>query len=103
MSTDLDIRSMEFTEAWNMLKTEISMNEATYKKVRFGITIKFDINDYIKGRITIKSKTGKAFIRGEAYELDEFETELEHREREMKNWLLENMTQEEIATPRGIE
>lgn len=102
MTQDLDIRTLNIEEAWNTFKTEIKTHETEYKQARFGIKIKFDINDYLKGRITIKAKTGKAYIRGGAYELEDFETELELRERIIKNWLIENFGDEEIATPRGI-
>lgn len=101
--TDLEIRQMNFEEAWNTFKTEIQMMQPEYQKARFGLGIRFDINDYLKGRITIKAKTGKAFIRGKSFELEEFETELEKRERIIKDWLLETFKEEEIATAQGIK
>lgn len=103
MTNDTEIRTMALEQAWNTMKTEIEMTEREYKQARFGINIIFDINDYLKGRITIKAKTGKAFIRGKAHRLEEFETELEQRERIIKGWLLDNFGDEEVATPRGIK
>lgn len=102
MTTDMDIRTLSLQEAWNTFKTEIEMTEKEYKEARFGVTIKFDINDYLKNRIAIKGKVGKAFIRGKSHSLEDFETELEKRERIIKDWLLENFGDIEIATPRGI-
>jgi len=102
MSNNLDIRTLSLEEAWNTFKTEIGMTEKEYRQARFGVSIRFDINDYLKGRIAIKSKTGKAFIKGSSYNLEEFETELEKRERVIKEWLLENFGDKEVATPRGM-
>ena len=64
--------------------------------------MKLDINDYLKGRITIKPKVGLALIRGKAEKLETFETELEARERVIKEWLHENFGTEELSKPRGI-
>lgn len=102
MTNDLDIRTLSLEEAWQTFKTEIQMDEAEYRLARFGCDIRFDINDYLKGRIAIKGKVGKAFIRGCAYMLEDFETELENRERVIKEWLLDNFGDKEIATPRGM-
>lgn len=63
--------------------------------------IKFDINDYLKGRIITKPKVGKALIRGKTCKLEDFETELEEREKVIKDWLVENYQEEDIAKPRG--
>lgn len=102
MGVDLDIRTLDLREAWNFFKTEIETTHEEYRKARFGIRVKFDINDYLKGRIIIKSKKGVAHIRGKMYDLEKFETELEERERTIKTWLLDNFGEEDIVTPRGI-
>lgn len=93
---------MNFEESWNYFKTEINMTDTEYKKARFGINIRFDLNDYLKGRINIKSKSGKALIKGKSHDLEEFETEIEKRERLIKKWLLENCQEKEVAKPRGM-
>lgn len=102
LTNDLDIRTLDLREAWNFFKTEIAMEDETYRKARFGIKVKFDINDYLKGRIPVKAKTGKALVRGQAHKLEDFETELEVRERIIKDWLLQNFGEEELVSPRGI-
>lgn len=97
-----EIRQMNLQEAWNTFKTEAEMTDKEYIEARFGKNITFDINDYLKGRINIKSKVGKALIKGTAYDLEEFETELEIRERTIKDWLIKNFGDEEVALPRGM-
>lgn len=101
-ANDLDILTLGIAEAWNMYKI-MAEHDQTYRKARFGTNIKFDINDYLKGRIQIKPKTGKALIRGKTCDLEEFETELENREKLIKDWLVENYTEEDIAMPRASE
>lgn len=101
-NTELEIRQMTFEDAWQTFKTEIETNTQEYQQTRFGINIKFDINDYLKDRITIKPKIGKAYIKGTSYELEQLETELEQRERIIKKWLIKTFKDEDIATPRGI-
>ena len=96
---DIDILTLGLSEAWNMYKI-MCEHDNEYKKARFGMNIKFDINDYLKGRIITKPKTGKALIRGKAYHLEEFETELETREKVIKDWLVENYSEEELFSPR---
>lgn len=97
---DLDILTLGLPEAWNMYKIMADHDEE-YRKARFGVKIKFDINDYLKGRIMTKPKTGKALIRGKTCQLEDFETELEKREKIIKEWLVENYTEEELVKPRG--
>lgn len=101
-SEDIDLMTMGLPEAWNMYKI-MSDKDELYRRARFGIKIKFDINDYLKGRITIKPKSGRAMIRGRNCSLEDFETELEDREKVIKEWLIENCTEEEPFTPRGAK
>lgn len=93
----MDIRTLTLDEAWEIFKTDIERNNIIYKKVRFGISIAFDINLYFKGFIIIKGKSGKVFIGNQTYTAIELFTELERRERIMKKWLLENFGEQEIA------
>lgn len=101
--SDLDLRTLDFNEAWNTFKTEAEMNTDEYRKARFGIRIKFDINDYLKGRLVIKAKKRNVYIKGCVYDLEEFETELEMRERKIKKWLIENLGDDDIVKPRSDE
>jgi len=102
MSDSTEIRTLGFEEAWQLFKTEAEIGSEEYELARKGIEIKFDINDYFHGNITIKGKTGKAFVRGKLYKSEDIYTEIEKRERLIKEWLLENFADEEIATPRGM-
>jgi hypothetical protein len=67
-----------------------------YKQVRYGISVQFDIYDYLYDIIAIKGKTGKALYRGKAIKLREIWTELEKRNNLMKVWLVENMKEEPL-------
>lgn len=102
MNQDLDILTLGLPEAWNMYKI-MADHDQSYREARFGIRIKFDINDYLKGRILTKPKTGKALIRGHTCKLEDFETELEAREKIIKEWLVENYTEEDLISPRGAK
>lgn len=87
-------------EAWNMFKL-LTLHDMDYRMARFGVDIKFDINDYLKGRIITKPKSGSALLRGRSVNLESFETELEKREKIIKEFLIENMKDEDLFTPRG--
>ena len=102
MNSEVEFKTMSLEEAWNFFKTEIEMNSVEYQNARFGIYMMFDINDYFYGHISVKSKTGKVFIRGKSFKTEDFYTELEHRERQIKSYLVDNFSDEEIAAPRGI-
>ena len=103
MTRDLDILGMEFNECWNIFKTQIEREDPIYEKVRFGISIKFDIYDYLKNYIIIRGMAGKVAIRNKgSFNLTDFNTELEIRENEMKAYLLETLGTEDVATPRGM-
>lgn len=103
MTKDLDILTMEFQDCWNVFKTQIGMADKTYLDARFGISLKFDIYDYLSGNILIRGRAGKVQIRGlGTFKLTDFRTELEMRERLMKEFLIEELGNEEVATPRGL-
>ena len=102
MSTEIEFKTMSFNDAWNFFKTEIEMSSVEYQNARFGMFIMFDINDYINGHINVKAKTGKVYIRGKTYKTEDFYTEIEYREREIKAWLIDNFAQDEVAIPRGM-
>lgn len=76
-------------------------HDIDYRKVRFGVNLHFDINDYLKGRIRIKGKQGIALVNGGSCNLATFESELEEREKIIKQWLIANCTEEDLVKPRG--
>lgn len=104
-NTELEILEMGLEELWNVFKKRAPNTCKEYRVARFGKRIMFDINDHLNGRIPIKAKTGEAYLnsgRYRAVKLVDYETELEAREREMTDWLIENLGEEDIAHPRGM-
>lgn len=93
----LDVRELSIEQAWHVFITEIDTQSREYQQARFGHRLKFDIYETFKGYFTIKPKTGKIYIRTKAYRLEDFHTEMEIREKQIKRWILENMGEEEIA------
>lgn len=100
MSRDIDISTLGLEEAYNAFKVEVDTMSKDYKQARFGKNIRFDINIYLRGHIIIKHKIGKAYILGKVYDIEDIYTELEERERIIKDWLHENMGTEGVANPR---
>lgn len=101
MNGDIDIMTMSLNEAWEMfvvMNDNPSSNE--YMKARWGIKIHFDIYEHMDGSFQQKSKAGKIYIRGAAYDKSDYNSELEVRKKIVKNWLLENMKEENIFGPR---
>lgn len=104
-----DISQLDIKEAFMMLQTYLDEEEdldengekkyeelkETYNKARYGITIKFDLYDYLNGVMQMKSKIGKIIVRSkknkmELYDISDFWTELEQRTIIMKRWLKNN-------------
>lgn len=84
-------------EDWKEYKEEHPNTEVVYKKARYGITLEFDLYDYINGAVNdSKMKNGIIIVRGESFDMSEFWTELERRTKILKKWL------KEYAEPDGI-
>lgn len=96
----LKIRALSLEEAWNVFKTEAEMTDQEYKQSRYGVEIKFDIYDYFMGNIIIKQKKGLVKIGNATYRLTDLYTELELRERIMKDYLEEAFQEDELVTSR---
>lgn len=75
-------------------KIDPFVNRDDYNKVRFGFTIKFELEDYIKGRFREKPKSGTIVIWKNEYSLKDFRTEIEKREKVMRNSLLNYYSQD---------
>ena len=103
MTDALDLKTLPPDEAWNLFATEIDNQEEEYNTARFGIKIPFDIYYYLQNQITIKPKRGIAIIRGRTYLLEDLYTEIEERNKVIKEWLVENLTGDDIITPRGAQ
>lgn len=98
---DLNVMQMNIEEAWEVFKMLVrdmeEFDEESYKKARFGIRIKFDINEYTNKWIRVKTKKGIVLIRGKVYRSEDFWTEIEEREYLIKRWIIENIEDEEMA------
>lgn len=101
MNNNIDILTLSLEEAWEMfimLNSNTSSNE--YTKARWGVKIMFDIYEHLNGAILQKMKVGKVHIKGKAYESSDFHSELEIRKKIIKNWLVENTSEEGIYRAR---
>lgn len=99
---DIEIAQLTLEEAWGVYKTECELGSKEYHKIRFGINLKFDINDHFRNIFPRKTKTGLIMIKGQWYATEDYYTELELRERVLKDWLQTNMGREEVAKPWGM-
>lgn len=104
MSEDIqNIKTMGIKELYPMFALEVQQlenAEEIYKQVRFGITVPFDVYDYLYDIITVKGKTGKALYRGKTIKLRQIWTELEMRNNLMKEFLIENMKEDSLMSLR---
>lgn len=103
MSQEQDVRTLALEQAYEMFISEgddgPSYNDV-YQEARYGITLKFDIYEHLQGHIQVRNKTGKVFIRGKAYDSDEFYTELEQRNKVIKAWLEEHTQAPQLTEVR---
>lgn len=97
---ELEIKTLDLEQCWLVFKTEIEMETEEYRDVRFGVDIKFDINDYLLGNMKIVAKTGIIYYKGRNFNTESFYTELEKRERIMKRWLEIHLLEERDTSPR---
>ena len=99
---NMEIITMSLKEAWELFKIIRNEDDTdTYKKIRYGIDELFDINDYLKGRMIIKPKSGVALLRGKPMSLGTIDTELEKREKLMKQYINDNTQDVQITRPRS--
>lgn len=71
-----------------------------YQKVRFGISLMFDIYTEFNEFYLPKAKAGRINIENRTYELWEYFTELEERESLMKKFILDSGIETDIIAPR---
>lgn len=65
-----------------------------YDNIRFGLNIKFEIDDYLKNRFREKPKSGTIVIWKDEYNISDFRTEIDNRERMIRSALLDYYAQE---------
>lgn len=59
-----------------------------YAKVRYGLSLKIDIYDYLNQNFTIKAKKGMMIYKGKLYKLNDVYTEFEERTQLIKEILI---------------
>ena len=87
----IDIDTMHIPEAYELYSSKAGQKDKHYNSIRFGVMKKFDIYDYMNGIIKMKSKKGVAIIRNRMIKLEDLHTELEERNRLIKEWLNTNL------------
>ena len=90
-----NIIALSLAEVWTLYKVkrkemikEGFTSEQEYNRIRYGITIMFELDDYIQERFRERPKSGEIVIQKIVYSIKEFRTEMEERERLMRNSLL---------------
>ena len=88
-----DIATMTFKEAYKILIQSINAKDDSkniYQQARYGTQngITFDIYDYWDGYMKIKPKTGKVIHHNKTHSLTNIRTEIERREKVIKDWLI---------------
>lgn len=98
-TNQLDVATLPLHDAWKLFMLQKGIqNTQEYRKARFGININFDINDALIGNIKIKAKSQEAIINRWKYNLEDYNTELENRERIIKEYLIEQLEPERLVT-----
>ncbi len=100
MDIEERIRDMGMEKAYNWLLDE-EVDERTYEAVRFGVNLKFDINEYLEGWIVPKPKSRLVVIAGKLYKSKDFFTEIENRKRMAKAFLLQEYSEKNPVKVRG--
>ena len=104
---EVDIKALGLIDTYNYFVLEIEEDDAeskkVYQKARFGINIKFDIYYYVNGVIIEKHKAGYAIVMNKKVPLEDFWTELEQRNKIMKEYLVERIRPPAVSRPRGMD
>lgn len=100
----LEIAKLGFREAYNIFKIIVEPDSEEAMKIRFGFKIKFDIDAYYNGFLhsNSKKKRGLVMIGSKWYKVENFFTELNTREKVMKEFILKNSDKISLVAPSGI-
>ena len=97
------IMEMDLVQAYNWITTMTDAPKGVLKTARWGkLRPKIDIHDYIHGNLRTKWKKGKILYKGKAYNSEDFWTDMEDRQRIIKEWLIGYYDDGYIAMPRGL-
>lgn len=94
------IRTMDLKQAYFFTIGEEDIPEEDYRKMRYGIKVKFDIYDYIHNNIAVKQKSRLIGIGSKWMTMDEFYSEIEARLKFIKIYLLNIYKDESLTKPR---
>jgi hypothetical protein len=105
---EIDVRTLDLKEAFNLLKTLDDGSEEyneTERKAINGELLKFSIFDKLNERNNIveKGKIGKVIINGHVFDIKEYDKELMRREKIIKSFLIDKLEGKQIARPRGLK
>ena len=104
MSEKEDVLGMDFEKLYKvflLLKLEKDLEEE-YRKIRFGVDLKFDIYKYFGEDFVIKNKENIIIMDGKEFELGKFWSELENREAICRKAVMENMEDVDILAGRLV-
>lgn len=96
MSADFDTLFNNF----RLIKDENKLFREFYKKVKFGVILKFNINYYLKDLYNFKEKIGLIYINGSEFDIEDFWDEIELREDYMRRALYEYVNLPDSTLPR---
>lgn len=88
-------------KAYTVLKLDEPELTKDYNKVRFGIKLRFDINNILTENYYIKGKAGTIWVEGNKYPLKDFYTEMEEREALIKKAILDSLEEPKLQKGWG--
>lgn len=78
----------------------VEINELM-RDVKYGVSLRFNINHYIKDNFVVKAKSGLVLIDKKTYKLEEFWDEMDNRESLARKIIYKYMEDEEALKPRN--
>lgn len=95
------IRGMGLKEAYNFITSHQDLPSNIHEQVRFGfLQPRIDIYDYLNSTLLMKGKTGEVVYRGHAFTLEVVYTDMEKRQKIMKEWLIDKYKRTTITMSR---
>lgn len=100
----VEIAKLSLQEAYNIFKIVVDPTLKQAQQVRFGSVIKFDLDSFFNRTLflAINTKKAKARINNKVYSLERFNTELNTREKMIKDYLLSNTDKIKLFNARDI-
>lgn len=95
-----EIKTWDIEKLWNFISVEQSLDRKVYNIVRFGHTIKMDINDYIRNAYLEKTKAGKIVYGSKTFNREDLYTDIERRRKEAFRWIEKNFPDKSVIGAR---